>query len=71
MKLHIFSDMHNNLHALQKLMHIDADRCVAAGGLVNLRRGLDAVGEAPKPKAVKVFVLPGNWSFAAAGAGLP
>ena len=60
MKLLIFSDIHNDMRALQKLMDIEADRYIAAGDLVNLGRGLDAAEEVMKPKADKVFVLPGN-----------
>ena len=60
MKLLIFSDIHNDMRALQKLMDIEADRYIAAGDLVNLRRGLDAAGEVMKPNADKVFVMPGN-----------
>jgi Icc-related predicted phosphoesterase len=60
MKLLIFSDIHNDLRALQKLMDIEADRYIAAGDLVSWARGLDAAGEVMKAKAEKVLVLPGN-----------
>ena len=60
MKLLIFSDIHNDMRALQKLMDIEADRYIAAGDLVTLGRGLDAAGNVMKAKADKVFVLPGN-----------
>ena len=60
MKLLIFSDIHNDLCALQKLMDIEADYYVAAGDMVSWARGLDAAGEVMKPKADKVLVLPGN-----------
>ena len=60
MKLLIFSDIHNDLRALQKLMDIEADLYIAAGDLVILGRGLDAAGEVMKAKADKVLVVPGN-----------
>ena len=60
MKLLIFSDIHNDLRALQKLMDTDADYYIAAGDVVSWGRGLDAAGEVMKAKADKVWVLPGN-----------
>jgi Icc-related predicted phosphoesterase len=60
MKLLIFSDIHNDLSALRKLIATEADYYVAAGDLVSWGRGLDACGEALREKAGKVWVLPGN-----------
>lgn len=56
----IFSDIHNDAKALEKLMEIDADYYFAAGDLVSWARGLDKMGEAMKLRAEKVYVMPGN-----------
>lgn len=60
MKLLVFSDIHNDGQALRKLMAIEADVYVCAGDLVSWARGLDAMGELMKPRAERMFVLPGN-----------
>src|ERR1700735_2002960 len=56
----IFSDLHNDAKALEKLMDIEADYYFAAGDLVNWARGLEKMGELMKRRADKVYVLPGN-----------
>jgi uncharacterized protein len=56
----IFSDIHNDARALQKLMEIEADYYFAAGDLVSWARGLDKMGELMRAKAERVHVLPGN-----------
>ena len=56
----IFSDIHNESKALEKLMDIDADYYFAAGDLVNWARGLDKMGELMKKRASRMYVLPGN-----------
>src|ERR1700691_1326359 len=56
----IFSDIHNDSKALEKLMDIEADYYFAAGDLVNWARGLDKMGELMKKRASQMFVLPGN-----------
>lgn len=60
MKMLVFSDIHNDLKALQRLMSIEADYYVAAGDLVSWERGLEKAGEVMKPRAGRVWVLPGN-----------
>jgi len=60
MKLLIFSDIHGDLGALQRLMDIEADYYVAAGDLVNFGRGLERCGEILRQRADRVYVLPGN-----------
>ena len=60
MKLLIFSDIHNDAHALENLMAIEADYYFAAGDLVSWARGLDKMGDIMKPRAENLFVLPGN-----------
>jgi Icc-related predicted phosphoesterase len=56
----IFSDIHNDSKALEKLMDIEADYYFAAGDLVNWARGLDKAGEVMKRRASNMYVLPGN-----------
>ena len=56
----IFSDIHNDRRALEKLMAIDADAYFAAGDLVSWARGLDKMGEVMKSRRERVYVLPGN-----------
>jgi len=64
-KLLIFSDIHNNLKVLERLMDTEADYYFAAGDLVNWGKGLNACGEILKRRAGKVYVLPGNHESAA------
>jgi Icc-related predicted phosphoesterase len=59
-KLLIFSDIHSNHQALERLMAIEADYYFAAGDLVNWGRGLEACGKILNQRAGKVYVLPGN-----------
>jgi hypothetical protein len=59
-RLLVFSDIHNDARALERLMDEDADYYFAAGDLVSWARGLDKMGEIMKPRAERVYVLPGN-----------
>jgi len=60
MKLLIFSDIHGNLRALNRLMDTEADYYIAAGDLATFGRGLERCGDALARRAGKVYVLPGN-----------
>ena len=60
MTLLIFSDIHGDKAALEKLMAIDADYYFAAGDLVNWGRGLDAIGPILQKRAERMYVMPGN-----------
>jgi Icc-related predicted phosphoesterase len=60
MKLLVFSDIHSDLNALERLLATDADYYFAAGDLCNWGRALEATGEVMKSKADRVYVLPGN-----------
>jgi Icc-related predicted phosphoesterase len=60
MKLLVFSDIHNDKKALEKLIAIEADIYVCAGDLVTWARGLDDMAELLKPRAEKMYMLPGN-----------
>jgi uncharacterized protein len=59
-KLLIFSDIHSDRRALERLMSTDADYYFCAGDLVNWSRGLDAMGEILKQRGERVYVIPGN-----------
>ena len=60
LRLLIFSDLHNDARALEKLMDIEADYYFAAGDLVSWSRGLDKMAEPMKRRAGRMYVLPGN-----------
>ena len=60
MKLLVFSDIHNDTSALERLMEIEADFYFAAGDLVSWSRGLDRCGEIMRRRAERTYVLPGN-----------
>src|SRR5580704_5287378 len=59
-RLLVFSDIHNDARALEKLMAVEADYYFAAGDLVSWGRGLDKMGEIMKSRSGQVAVLPGN-----------
>jgi len=65
LKLLIFSDIHSNHKALERLVAIEADYYFAAGDLVNWARGLEECGRILQPRAGSVYVLPGNHESAA------
>jgi Icc-related predicted phosphoesterase len=60
MKLLVFSDIHNDAAALERIIGTEADCYVAAGDLVNFGRGLDKMGELLARRAGRMHVLPGN-----------
>ncbi len=60
MKLLVFSDIHSDLRALERLMATEADYYFAAGDLCNWGRALEATGEVMKAHADRVYVIPGN-----------
>ncbi|MBM3783543.1 MAG: hypothetical protein FJW30_04235 [Acidobacteria bacterium] len=60
MKLLIFSDLHSDRKALERLLAIEADIYVCAGDLVSWARGLDAMAEPLRPLGERVWMLPGN-----------
>ena len=60
MRLLIFSDIHSDLAALERLVATDADYYFAAGDLVNWARGLDRCAEILRRRAERMYVLPGN-----------
>lgn len=70
LKLLIFSDIHNDWKALERLLAIDADFYIAAGDQVTWAKGLERCGEILKQRGDKVWVLPGNHESAAQTADL-
>lgn len=60
MRLLIFSDIHGDLRALERLLDIPADRYIAAGDLVTWARGLEKAGPLLARHAPRMHVLPGN-----------
>jgi Icc-related predicted phosphoesterase len=59
-KILLFSDIHSDTRALEKLMATEADLYICAGDLVNWGRQLDAMGEILKQRAGRVYLIPGN-----------
>ncbi len=59
-KLLIFSDIHGDKAALERLMAMEADYYFAAGDLANFGRGLDAMGPIMQKHAERMYVIPGN-----------
>jgi hypothetical protein len=60
MKLLVFSDIHGDANALERLMDIEADHYIAAGDLCTFSRGLDAMCSILQRHGDKVWLLPGN-----------
>ncbi len=70
MKILVFSDIHGDYGALERLMKIEADLYFAAGDLTSWGRGLDRCGEIVQARAGRVYVLPGNHESAEMTAAL-
>ncbi len=60
MKVLIFSDIHGDTRALEKIVTQPADIYVANGDLSTFGRGLDRCGEILAPLGERLWVLPGN-----------
>ena len=60
MKVLIFSDIHGDTLALEKLVSQPADVYIAAGDLSTFGRSLYRCGELLAPLGDKVWILPGN-----------
>ncbi len=60
MKILIFSDIHGDLRALERIVAQPADLYINAGDLSTFRRGLDRCGEALGPLGERLWMLPGN-----------
>jgi Icc-related predicted phosphoesterase len=59
-KILIFSDVHGDLRALERIMAQPADLYIAAGDLATFGRGLERCGEVLAPLGGRLWVLPGN-----------
>jgi uncharacterized protein len=60
MRVLIFSDIHGDTRALEKLTSQPADVYIAAGDLSTFGKSLDRCGEILAPLREKVWVMPGN-----------
>ncbi|MGA8145720.1 MAG: metallophosphoesterase [Candidatus Acidiferrales bacterium] len=60
MKVLIFSDIHGDIRALEKIVAQPADIYIAAGDLSTFGKDLNRCGDLLKPLGEKVWVLPGN-----------
>ncbi|MBI3682586.1 MAG: metallophosphoesterase [Acidobacteria bacterium] len=60
MRLLVFSDIHSDLEALDRLMEIEADCYFAAGDMVSWAKGFDRVGGILARRKEKMYVIPGN-----------
>ncbi|MFZ3218335.1 MAG: metallophosphoesterase [Candidatus Acidiferrales bacterium] len=60
MKILIFSDIHGDLRALERVVAQPADIYIAAGDLSNFGKGLENCGKILQPLGARLFVLPGN-----------
>jgi uncharacterized protein len=59
-KILIFSDIHGDLRALERIVAQSADLYICAGDLATFGKGLDRCGEVLRPLGERLWVLPGN-----------
>lgn len=64
MRILVFSDIHGDKTALNRLMDTEADMYVAAGDLATFARGLDGLAPILARRAERMWVLPGNHEHA-------
>ncbi len=60
MKIFIFSDIHGDTRAVERIIAQPADVYIAAGDLSTFGRALERTAEALKPLRDKLWLLPGN-----------
>jgi Icc-related predicted phosphoesterase len=60
MRILIFSDIHGDLGALDRITSETADLYIAAGDLATFGRGLERCGKALQPLGERLWLLPGN-----------
>jgi Icc-related predicted phosphoesterase len=60
MKILIFSDIHGDMRALERVVAQPADTYISAGDLSNFGKSLEHCGEILKPLGERLLVLPGN-----------
>jgi Icc-related predicted phosphoesterase len=56
----VFSDIHHDMAALNRLMETPADAYFAAGDMVNWGRGLHKIASTITPRQGQLYLLPGN-----------
>jgi uncharacterized protein len=59
-KVLLFSDIHSDLRALERIAAQRADVFIDVGDLATFRRGLQKCGEVLRPLGERLWVLPGN-----------
>jgi hypothetical protein len=59
-KVLIFSDIHGDTRALERIVTQPADLFINAGDLATFSKGLERCGEVLKPLGERLWVLPGN-----------
>jgi Icc-related predicted phosphoesterase len=59
-KILIFSDVHGDLRALERIVAQPADLYIAAGDLATFGKGLERCGPVLAPLRERLWVLPGN-----------
>ncbi|MGD0579150.1 MAG: metallophosphoesterase [Bryobacteraceae bacterium] len=64
MKILIFSDIHGDAAALNRLLASEADMYVAAGDLTTFNRGLERLAPVLARRADRMWILPGNHEHA-------
>jgi len=69
-RLLVFSDIHNDWKALERLLATEADYYIAAGDQLTWSKGLERCGEILRKRGDKVYVLPGNHESAEQVAGM-
>jgi uncharacterized protein len=60
MKILIFSDIHGDLRALERVVAQPADIYIAAGDLSNFSKGLERCGETMIELGERAWIMPGN-----------
>jgi uncharacterized protein len=60
MKVLLFSDIHGDVRALERLVAEAADIYISAGDLSNFGKMLDRCGEVMQPLGERAWMLPGN-----------
>jgi Icc-related predicted phosphoesterase len=60
MRILIFSDIHGDTRALERLAATPADLYISAGDLSTFGRALERCGEILRPLGEKLWVIPGN-----------
>ena len=68
MRILIFSDIHGDTRAIEKLAATRADIYISAGDLSTFGKALEKCGEALRPLGEKCWVIPGNHETAAENA---